>query len=130
MNWYSLAIFFSIFPGIGFAQQEILLGNPCGSMDSAWLDPLYFTENPAALSNATSSQLGIFAGRYKDVNGLNFLSAGYAMPFKNLSVGLIAFHAGTSGYQENVINFLLAKNLGNINIGVICTTELISIPSL
>ena len=129
MNWCSLAIFFSIFPGIGIAQQEILLGNPCGTMDSAWLDPLNFTENPAVITNITSSQVGVFVGRYKDIKGLNFLSAGYAMPFKNLSLGLIAFHTGTSGYQENEINLLLAKNLGNVNIGVMCKTELISVQS-
>ena len=95
MNLWMLALVVVIFPAVGFSQQSSLLGNPCGIMDSTWLDPLNLTENPAAVATISSLQSGVFAGRFKDVNGLNFISAAFAIPVKKLVAGLEIHHTGS-----------------------------------
>src|SRR4051812_21862301 len=117
MNLRGMMVLLLLSPITGFAQQ-LMLGNPCGAMDSSWLDPLNFTENPAACTAVSSLQLGIFGGQYRDVKGLNFFSAAFVMPLKNLAVGVVLHHNGTTGYQYNKLNILLAKNLGELSIGV------------
>jgi hypothetical protein len=129
MNWCRVALLLIIFPACGMTQST-LRGNACSTLDSTWLDPLNFTENPAAITNVSSIQFGVFAGQYKDIRGLNFLSTGFAMPFRKLVVGIVIHHTGTSGFQQTDLNLLLAKNLGDISIGMIFRSELVSVQSI
>ena len=131
MNLWMLALpGVLFFPAVGFSQQSILRGNPCGIMDSAWLDPLNLTENPAAAATISSTQVAVSAGRFKDVKGLNFISAAFATPFKKLVAGLVIHHTGSFGYQQSDVNLVLGKDLGFINLGIVFHSNFISVQTI
>jgi hypothetical protein len=119
-----------VFPCIGFSQQRTLLGNPCGIMDSTWLDPLNLTENPAAPATIGSMQCAVSAGRFKDVKGLNFISAAFVMPVKKLVAALVIHRTGSFEYQQSDVNLLLGKNLGSICLGIVFNSTFISVQSI
>jgi hypothetical protein len=130
MNWRVVGLICGLYAEPGVAQQATLLGNPCAIMDSAWLDPLNLAENPSAVSVIRSVQAGIFAGRYNEVKGLNVMSFAIALPVSEVGVGLVVHHTGTAGYQQNEVNLLMAKKLGQFSLGIIFRSEIISIRSV
>jgi hypothetical protein len=129
VNINNLLFYLLLFPVAAFGQG-VFLGNPSGALDSAWIDPLNFTENPASSAAVSSPQAGLLAGQFKDVKGLNFFSAGVAIPIKKIVIAVVINHFGTSGYQQNNINVLMSKNLGAINIGLMFRCELIAVESV
>ncbi|HSB93093.1 MAG TPA: hypothetical protein VLC28_08255, partial [Flavitalea sp.] len=113
-----------------FCQHGNFIGNPCGTMDSSWIDPLNATENPAVLTNIHAIQLGVYAGRLKDVKGLNFLSAAFAVPIKKLAAALVLHNTGSYGYQQTDLNLLLAKDLEVISLGLALHSKFVSVQSI
>jgi hypothetical protein len=130
MNSWMFALVIVTFPTVGFSQQSSLPGNPSGTMDSTWLDPLNLTENPAAVATLSSMQCGVFAGRFNDVKGLNFISAAFAMPVKKLAAGLVIHRLGSFGYQQSDVNLVLGKKLGSISLGIVFHSKFISVQSI
>ena len=125
-----IALLFIMIHLSGFCQHGTFNGNPCGSMDSSWFDPLNTTENPAVLNNINSIQLGVYAGRFKDVKGLNFMSAAFAVPIKKLVAALVLHNTGSYGYQQTDLNLLLAKDLEVVSLGVAAHSKFISVQSI
>lgn len=112
------------------AQVPGFFSNALSPLDSALADCLSATENPASLAFNSNVEVGAFGGRYLQVHGLNFLSAGIKGSFAGTGAGIQLIHTGTSGFQENTLVTALGKPLGAFLVGGSFRFRLISIPGI